>query len=195
MNREDYTAKKLIAQAPWFFAIVRQTESMDELRKRLAEAILARRDHALENYDRKGRGMAIRIHECAQILSTMFRRRAERLSDFSITRAIRDLAQGRSRPDLQAPFYADLMHLLWGLDGHLGFDSPADVVTSPTEKTGRAAARERSHQLDRLSGLLDAGIARFPSGLDPEVVARREARRRRILSVLGGSPADWDDWH
>ena len=57
--------------------------------------------------------------------------------------------------------------------------------------SGRDAARTRGEELDRLAETVRRSIARFPSGLDPRVQAARKENKRRILSVLGGSSADW----
>jgi len=62
---------------------------------------------------------------------------------------------------------------------------------------GRAAGSARSDMLDGIGSRVRAGMARHRSGLEPEVVARRRANRRRILAHFGGSSDDWLDyrWH
>ncbi|MCK4413357.1 MAG: KamA family radical SAM protein [Candidatus Eisenbacteria sp.] len=194
MDKKRFNAEYLASQAPRLFAAAREKRPVPELRRQLIAAVLAKRDYALDNYDRKGQGLAIRIRDCARTLVTMFHRRSERLAEFSLTRAIRDLAQGRVRPDLSPAFYADLIHIIWGLAGRVRFESPADQAMRPSEKRGREAAIERSGQLDQLWQMLEAGIARFPTGLDAEVVRGRRQRRRHILEVMGGSEEDWNNW-
>ncbi|MBM3317593.1 MAG: KamA family radical SAM protein [Candidatus Eisenbacteria bacterium] len=194
MSPERYTPQYLLTQAPRLFQVARETDSFDDLRPRLRQVVHEKRDHALAHYDRVGRGLAIRIQDCDRVLDGMLRRRSERLADFSLTRALRDLARGRPRPDLKPAFYADLLHLLWGLGGRVRFESPADEVMAPSERSGREAAIERSAQLDRLWGRMAEGLRRHPSGLEPESIARRRARRERVRRALGASAEEWRDW-
>ncbi len=60
---------------------------------------------------------------------------------------------------------------------------------------GRAAGRMRSDYLDRMAERMDRYLKRHTSGLDPQITAKRDENRRRILDFLGSSEDDWEDWH
>ena len=60
---------------------------------------------------------------------------------------------------------------------------------------GRAAGRMRSDYLDRMAERMDRYLKRHTSGLDPQITAKRDENRRRILDFLGSSEDDWGDWH
>ncbi|HNX09066.1 MAG TPA: KamA family radical SAM protein, partial [Methanothrix sp.] len=49
---------------------------------------------------------------------------------------------------------------------------------------GRTAGQMRSDYLDRMGQRMDEYLSRYRSGLDSDIVARRNANRKRILEVL-----------
>ncbi|MCU0637839.1 MAG: KamA family radical SAM protein [Methanothrix sp.] len=60
---------------------------------------------------------------------------------------------------------------------------------------GRIAGRMRSDYLDRMAERMDGYLKRHASGLDLQVIARRNENRRRILDALASTEDDWEDWH
>ena len=195
MDQTIYTAEYLRAQVPGFFDLARDARSLGSLRERLAgRAHQIRFDtfHARELHPDASR--MIRIRDCTHYFQSILAMRSDKLSGFSVAQAIRDIARHRPRPDLSPAFFADLLHLMLGLRGKGPGESPADRVLRPTPLTGRAAAIEHSRQLDELGEGVEANLRRFSTGLDPEVIACRVQRRRRVLEVLGGSPEDWNNW-
>jgi len=60
---------------------------------------------------------------------------------------------------------------------------------------GRAAARKRSADLDRLwAEAVEKKISRYRSGMSDRAIERRRRRKERILKKRGGTEADWVDW-
>ena len=194
MDKSIFTADYLRAQTPMLFHVAREARGLDSMRERIAG--FAHQIYFDTFYEpaRKGGTALIRKRDCTQALQTILAKRSDKLAGFSVARALRDISRGRSRPDLQPGFYADLLYLLLGIHGRGPGKSPADEILAPSSLTGRAAAVQRSRQLDSLSKRVERAVRRFPTGLDPKVVARRAKRRARILDVLGGSETDWVDW-
>ena len=135
----------------------------------------------------------IRSRDCGRALRTMLEPRSEQRSGFSLAKALWDVAAGWPRPDLGEGFFADLIHLVRGLECRSPFHLLQDA--RPYDGlSGREAALARSDELDALWQRVEAGMARYSDGLDETVVARRRRRRQQVLAALGGSESDWDDW-
>jgi lysine 2,3-aminomutase len=59
---------------------------------------------------------------------------------------------------------------------------------------GRDAAIKRSDFLEVLAGRMGDFLARYPSGLRPEVMDKRAENKRRILKILDATEVDWNNW-
>jgi lysine 2,3-aminomutase len=130
--------------------------------------------------------------DCARVLRGVLARSSDARVGFSVAQALWDLARGVERSDLSAAFFAELSHLLHGLDGR-----PVGIVPEPSaldEAGGREAALARSAELDRIWESIEASMARFESGLEPAAMKRRQDRRRKIQAALGATDSDWTDW-
>jgi len=132
--------------------------------------------------------------DCLMALRSLTRATADAQAGFSTCAALWDLARGRSRPDLGPGFFAEFTHLFWGITGRplAGEENRAGEI--PGDLPPEQASRLRSRQLDELWQRAEQAMERFSDGLDAAVVSRRRQRRQRILSVLGGSERDWNDW-
>ena len=60
---------------------------------------------------------------------------------------------------------------------------------------GRKAELARSRDLDLLAGELEKGLARYPSGLDEDLIAERRHNAARVRELFGVSDDEWSDWH
>ncbi len=93
------------------------------------------------------------------------------------------------------PFWADIIHLSWGIQGKVRLHTEQLAHLSDTEGIhGREAANIRSRELNGISAYMDEQMKRYESGLSKEAVARRRMRRKAVLKSLGGSPRDWKNW-
>ena len=136
----------------------------------------------------------IRARDCHRALMNVLQRRSDLRTGFSVAQALWDIALTHPREDLQPAFYAEIIHWLRGLEGRAAFEFLSVAPLRP-ESTGRLASVERSADLDQLWGVVEAKMSRFADGLAESSRARRLARKERILEVLGGAEADWEDWH
>ncbi len=134
----------------------------------------------------------VRARDCARALRGMLTENSEKLSGFSVAGALWDLARGRPRPDLTPGFYAEMLALARGLAAWLNQAPPEPEPRPPL--AGREASRARSDDLDLLWDRVETTMARYADGLAAEAIARRAARREKVLQALGGSAADWSDW-
>jgi lysine 2,3-aminomutase len=194
-NSSRFTAAHLLAAHSSFFEIAGRAEATDRTRQELTSLVYRLEQDAGWKAENQDSGSLTRIRDCAQVLKNMLKKRSEELSGFSMLQGLRDIAAGRSRPDLTPAFFAELLYLLDGLQGREA--SPLyDRIDFAgfTRLSGRAAATERSRQLDLLWRQIEQRLAAYPSGLGEEAIARRLRRREKILKVLGGRLSDWQDW-
>jgi len=133
------------------------------------------------------------VRDCARSLRWIISAYADLRTGFSITQALFDLANGQKRPDLTAAFFAELTHLVRGLERRAPSRVMGDFRLDPTSK-GRQAARERSDHLDQLWRLAQSWMDRYDHGLKEEVIARRAGRQRRLMEALGAHEANWNSW-
>jgi lysine 2,3-aminomutase len=140
-----------------------------------------------------GEERVVRVRDCARVFRSMLSYRSEELSGFSVISALFDLAHKKPRPELKEGFFAEMIHLFQGARGKAKELAPGDYLIS-NELSGRKAAIARSKELDKLWGRLAKFLHRYPHGMTAEVIARRVANRRKILSVLNASEEDWFDW-
>ncbi len=101
-------------------------------------------------------------------------------------------------------FILEFVHLFKGVRGQSGFaegwlgsrlaeEGIQAVDFSQIE--GRAAGIARSDFLDQTAERVWAQLGRHASGLDPELIARRETNKQRIIDFFDATPLHWDDFH
>ena len=194
LDTTKFTQESFKAKLPEIITIAQQAKSVDELRKNLARLAHNMMFETFDDYDSFSAGSIMRVRDCAKIIVRMMTRRSEHKAGFSVAGAIRDIALDVPRPDLSPAFYADLLYLFRGLQGRGPGKPFTDLHLIPSKYTDRQAAIERSRQLDALYGEVQARLDKTVSGLSEEAVERRKERRKKILSVLGGTEKDWQDW-
>ncbi len=136
---------------------------------------------------------------CLDTFNKMLSPRSERLAKFSMIKALWNMANGQLEQlpnDLGNGFFEEMIHLFHGMQGKSGIykhEEKAEFI----KLSGREAAIVRSDQLDRLAEIGRSRIKEYKSGLEKDVIDRREKNKKRILAVLGGSEEDWNNhlWH
>jgi len=86
-----------------------------------------------------------------------------------------------------------MINWIRGLEGRAEFQYVGDVRIDHN-LTGRSAAVVRSAELDRLWGIVESAGVRSPSGLSDDAQVLRGARKQHILTQLGATENDWNDW-
>lgn len=195
MNRNLYSRQNLIDNNPLVFEIARTCLRKSAVRTKLTKLFS---QMELEGA-RKVEGLSIsymaRVRDCGQVLRNMLKKRSDELAGFSFTQAILDIARGVDRPDLSQAFYADIYHILNGMQGKGSSNALADIYLTPSgDLTGRDAAVARSAQLDTLRAEADRRMAAYDHGLLPASVRRRQKRSDAIRRIMGASQEEWRDW-
>lgn len=133
------------------------------------------------------------MRDCARAFRSMIAERSDSLSGFSVSKALWDISRGIRRDDLSEGFFADIIQLFKGLRGVP--NSPDPEKSYLDNVSGRDAALARSDELDTIWATMESTMNRYHNGLSDKSIIRRTARRKEILSALGGSDKNWNDWH
>ncbi len=194
MDQSIFTAATLKSANPGLWTVTQRFACVDEMRGELARFTYQRELAAAEDPANQNASVQIQIRDCARVLRNIIKKRSDELTGFGMAQALWDLGHNIARPDLSPGFFAELTHLFLGLRGEGTRQAFNDISLPPVAGEGRAAARDRSNQLDTLWAEIERRIDRFAFGLDDAAVARRKKRRQKILAVLAGTEDDWQDW-
>jgi lysine 2,3-aminomutase len=195
MDKLKYTPENVKGEIPLLFAAARRARSLEQMRDRLSELIVQFEFNIFYDYTRFDEGSIIRVRDCAQALRSILRKRSDDLAGFSVAKAIRDVANDKARSELSTAFWADLLHLMRGVQGTGPGRSPEDRFLETTDLEGREAAVKRSGELDTLwKDKVSVDLKRYESGLSPDAVKRRKQRRERIMKALKASATAWHDY-
>lgn len=191
--------RRLREACPTLHAILAQGGELRCLRQEVGRCLARRQDPAVHG------GLSVRrtnslehvvTRDAIRVMQNVLSCANEHRVGFSPLQTLRDAVRAEHAKlprDLAPGFFLEFIHLFKAIEGHSGLYRERSVPPF-LRMDGRQAAVERSRDLDRLAGQVAAQLARYPTGLDAEVVARRRQNRTRILTALGGSEQDWLDW-
>ncbi|HET97724.1 MAG TPA: KamA family radical SAM protein [Desulfurivibrio alkaliphilus] len=194
MDSAIFTPQYLRKTNPYFFAVIREAQDVEEARGRLLQLADQMELGAGSAGGDRDAGVLTRIRDCAAVLRSLIKKSSETAAGFSVTEALWEIARQQPRPELTPGFYAEIFYLFKGLQGQGPRRALDSIHLAPIEESGRAAARERSRQLDDLWSEVDRYMESYPSGLHDTAIARRKRRRDHILKTLGADLDQWYDW-
>ncbi|HIJ89756.1 MAG: KamA family radical SAM protein [Desulfobulbaceae bacterium] len=194
MDVSIFTAKYLKKNNPLIFKIIARSQDIEELRSLLIDFTFAVEQQAVEEAGSDDASLLARIRDCGFSFRTILKKGSEQAAGFSILQVLWDIGHDIPRPELSPAFFADLLYMLLGMQGQGIRKAPDAIHLTAVESSGRKAAVKRSRQLDNLWTEVDRRMSAYPSGLDEQAVRRRQGRKEKILSVLGGSLENWHDW-
>ena len=191
---EKFTPEKFCKESQKILSIIKPFDSVESARQAMFAYV------SQEQYERLGietisLGAILHvIRDCARAWRSLLTARSDQRAGFSNVQALWDLSRGKSRTDLQPGFYAEMSHMIRGLEGKI---SPlqSNVKVSGETLTGRDAAVARSGALDRLWSIVETKMSQYEDGLTEETQYRRAERRRKILTALNATEKQFADWH
>ncbi|MBP7633792.1 KamA family radical SAM protein [Candidatus Ozemobacteraceae bacterium] len=133
------------------------------------------------------------IRDCARAMRSLLSPHGEVASGESLATVLFEISHDRCPENLTPAFFAEVTHLLRGVALHPEPES-FDMANHFETLEGREAALARSDDLDGLWQHVEERMGRYADGLTPEALERRRRRRGQILSVLGATEAEWNDW-
>jgi lysine 2,3-aminomutase len=177
-----------------YLPVVANATNVEVARERLFRRVTTNQFDTFADESQLAEGKIIRVRDSTRALRSIIKSRSDSLAGFSVIQAIYDIAKGVPRPDLQPGFYTDLTYLFMGLSGE-GPTSTLGPFYMKEGLHGREAAIARSKLLDKLWQTVEGWMGKYKHGLQPEVIAKRKKRQKRILSQLGGNENNWNDWN
>ncbi len=186
--------EKLMATVPAFTEILVSSSDYQVARKRL----LAETRRLIEENDDEelllisGLQFALRLN-CVRVFRQFLSLRSSKIAGFDLVKVLFDLAHNNKRdlpPDLSDAFLEDLYRIFRGIVGRAGIYEPL----KKSRKKGREAAIARSESLNELCAVSDATIAKYRSGLEPEIIRQREDNRRRIMRFFDCTESEFADY-
>ncbi|WP_217423123.1 KamA family radical SAM protein [Methanocella conradii] len=132
--------------------------------------------------------------ECIRVLKNVIRTENEHLTGFSALKVLYNLAKDKkgALARVKEGFLAEFIYLFRGIYGKS--DIFCDSLYDSGATSDRVQASSiRSQQLDNYSMKMRQYFRRYKTGLDPEVIKRRDELKHDILSYFGASIEDWRD--
>ncbi|MEA2074222.1 MAG: KamA family radical SAM protein [Euryarchaeota archaeon] len=182
---------------PEFYALLKESETLESAREKIISHINALDWTYRRDIDRIKSWDYILLKEAIGCLKNIISQRSERLAG---TSALEHLWTAAVTGDSEVTddFIDEFVHLFKAIKGQ------SDVYPSGLMKgielpdfemyTGREAALKRSDYLDHMGRRMSSYLARYPSGLKPEIIKKRRENKKRILEVLDATEDDWEDW-
>jgi lysine 2,3-aminomutase len=186
---------------PQIYALLAESPSLEGARQNLfthlnnreMELLAGKQVHPLEQATAR---------QCIHVFKSMLAPGNESLASFSTLGHLWRLICGTSQED-QRPskgFVLEFVHLFRGIRGQsaiaegwlgprLALEGAQAVEFGRLE--GRAAGQARSRFLDQVSQQMWRKVHSYPTGLDPDLIARRALNRQRILRFFDAAPQDW----
>ncbi len=190
---ERYTLEGFKSEAQAILALAKRAESVEEARRILYT-------HVSETQYRQCVGGASSlgallsvVRDCARVWRGILLNSSAEAAGFSTAQALFDIAQERPRPDLLPGFFAELTHLVLGLEGKVDPLQSESVHIAPS-LSDRELALQRSEELDGLWAGVSAQMDRYEDGLSKEARRRRTKRRKKIQAALGATREQFADW-
>lgn len=137
----------------------------------------------------------VKAKECIKQLKNILRTENEEITGVSALKTLIGLARGdeKTTSETSESFVCEIISLLKGVNGKPDIFESGRVL----HFRGRKGAVERSANLDAYSRKMEEYFSRYKSALDPEISAKREKLKSKILRYFGGKSSDWSDykWH
>jgi lysine 2,3-aminomutase len=143
--------------------------------------------------------------ECIKVLKTLIAPRNEAQVGFSTLDYVWQLTKDSDSASRQVDegFILEFVHLFKGIHGQSGIArgwlgpvlaGDGIKVVDFGQIEGRTAGVARSDFLDQVAERVWVLVDRHPTGLDPDLIARRGQNKERILDFFDTTPLHWDNY-
>ena len=194
---ERYSSERFLSISDKWNSLLKSTDHIDDIRTNLLDHVNERHFTSYSDQDNETTDLdLIVIRDCARAWRGLLNHRSERLSGGSVLSGLVKAARGEPDPSLLEAFWADIYHLVRGIEGEFKLhEYTMFSFTDTGDLKGREAAIRRSDELDQIYQYVTKKMTSYRSGLDPDMVAKRDAGKQRILSFTGSDEGNWYDWH
>lgn len=141
----------------------------------------------------------VHAKRCVRILKNTIRTQNEKSIGTSPLNILWKLARGKLRllEEVTPGFLCEMIFLVLGINGKLSFYRHAKQTLFLLSIQDESPGLARSHDLDRYSESINHYMVRYPSGLDPEIIEKNRASKKRIMKYFGATEQQWNNyrWH
>jgi lysine 2,3-aminomutase len=181
-------------------ALLRKCSSIEEARNRIYNYLAEIENHLLQGTNTFPSNHHT-AKKCLSVLKNVFAIRNERATGYSALNVLYKLAVSppaeASKEGTEA-FLQDFVHLFKGVQGESGiYNEAAESQTQISDfvgSRGTIAGTIRSQFLDRVAEEMEENECKYQSGLDKQVIEKREKNKGRILKYFEGKEEEWDDY-
>jgi len=183
--------------APEIHILLKESESLEGAREKLIGYLEALDWTYRRDYDTIKSWDYILLKEAVATLENILSPRNERLAE---TSALGYLWTAATTGDAEVAddFIDEFVHLFKAIKGQSDVYPSWLMAGLPIPDferyMGREAAVMRSDYLDQMGARMSTYLTRYPSGLEPGIIARRREHKKKILAELGAREDEWDDW-
>jgi lysine 2,3-aminomutase len=196
---KNYTKrwKKCWDVAPDIYLLLKESRSLESARHKIMNYLNSSETAFRNDYFELSNSDFILFKNGLNTLKNLFTKRYERIAGTSPL----DFLWKASRNgdgDVDDAFIDEFEHLFRSIKGsakvYPSFLTIGIVSPDFDQYHGREAAKKRSDYLDLLGSKVDDFLKRYPDGLEPEIIKKREKNKQRILKVFQASEKDWEDY-
>jgi hypothetical protein len=116
---DRFNRRQFKRRAGKILSIVSAASSLEEARGILSRYVSTEQFQANQSLTAVNGSTLHIVRDCGRALRGMLNRRADELAGFSVTQALWDLARDRERSDLTPGFFAEMTHIIVGLNGRV----------------------------------------------------------------------------
>jgi len=132
--------------------------------------------------------------ECIKVFKNILRTENENITSFSALKMLYKLAKEKISPeDLNRGFISEFISLFKGINCNSGIYNEKEVPPF-VKLAGLEASLERTRVLDNYSSNIEHHLRRYKTGLDPDLIERRQCNKRFIQEFFSCSENDWRNY-
>lgn len=134
--------------------------------------------------------------ECIKVFKNIIRTENEKITGFSALKVLYKTAKGKIAPeDLNKGFILEFIFLCKGINCNSGIHN--DDVPPFVKLSGLEASLERTRVLNNYSSRIEHHLKKYKTGLDPDLIEKRNCNKRFIKEYFSCRESDWTNyrWH
>jgi lysine 2,3-aminomutase len=185
----------ILSQAPELKAIFYSQESLENKRTRIRDFLSGMLIKAFSDNPESAPLEWILARDSIIAFRNILSLRSEKMVGFSCLAYLDNLVHNQNTKGMERPgpgFFAEIDHLLKGIMGKSRLYQ--EKAPAFLKHHGQKAARMRSKDLSSMARQSRKFLARYPSGLDREVMRQRSENKTRIMGSFKVTEAEWNDW-
>lgn len=202
----EYDKKGLINELwkcdPEIYRILSSSNKLQEARNGLFDHLNELERHLFNIYsDKHFKNINIlernNAKECIRVFKNIIRTENEDITNYSAMNSLYRAAKRKAKSEsLNEGFFLEFINLFKGINCESGVYAEKEIPLF-LSMTGQIAAKERMKTLDEYSSNMENYFLRYKSGMDKDLIEKRNNNKKSILEFFNATLGDWQDykWH